>query len=140
MSVTPAESYAQICFYTLSLRDKNFIHQHVVDAYAAQDASATDKPIRLFFALVGLFLLVEKGFSGRQVQQAHQRLANSKDQWPTFELRSERGSITAVEVERAQPGSERDELIYGWCRSVWKSFSHTRSVIEPFLKKCRIID
>ena len=60
MTLTAEEAYEQICYYTLSLQNENFIHQHVVDAYAAQTAAETDKPIRLFFALIGLFLHIEK--------------------------------------------------------------------------------
>ena len=62
-------AYHELCCYTLTHGDPAFIHQHVVDAYAAQDASNTDNPIRLTFALVGLYLHVERGFTGRQVNE-----------------------------------------------------------------------
>ena len=52
-------AYHEICCNTLTLGDPEFIHQHVVDAFAAQDANLGDKPIRLTFALVGLYLLIE---------------------------------------------------------------------------------
>ena len=38
--------------------------QHVVDAYAAQTARASTKPITLAFALVGLYLHLEKNQTG----------------------------------------------------------------------------
>lgn len=34
--MTQAEAYEAICYYTLSLGDVDFIHQHVVDAFAAR--------------------------------------------------------------------------------------------------------
>src|SRR5262249_34900967 len=63
--------YHELCYYTLAHGDPSFIHQHVVDAFAAQNSGEHDKPIRLTFALVGLYLHVERGLSGRQVQRAH---------------------------------------------------------------------
>lgn len=42
--------------YTLAHRDPAFLHQHVVDAFAAQHADDSTKPITLVFALVGLYL------------------------------------------------------------------------------------
>lgn len=30
------ETYNELCYYTLSHGDSSFIHQHVVDAFAAQ--------------------------------------------------------------------------------------------------------
>jgi hypothetical protein len=65
---TNHEAYNELCYYTLPHGDPAFIHQHVVDAFAAQTCSENDKPIKLTFALAGLFLYVEKQFTGRQVQ------------------------------------------------------------------------
>lgn len=70
-----AEAYHELTAYTLSLGDEDFIHQHVADAYSAQTATMDTKAIQLFFALAGLYLLIEKSFTGRQVQQAHQSMA-----------------------------------------------------------------
>jgi hypothetical protein len=57
--------YDQLSLYTLSHADPSFIHQHVVDAFAAQHADDRTKPITLTFALVGLYLHAERGFSGK---------------------------------------------------------------------------
>ena len=59
-----------------------FILQHAVDAFAAQTANEQSKPIGVVFALVGLYLHVEKQFSGRQVQQVHMKLGRLKREWP----------------------------------------------------------
>ena len=133
------DAYHEICYYTLSLGDREFIHQHVVDAFAAQNAKQDDKPIGLAFALVGLFLCVEKGFTGRQVQLAHMKLARHKTDWPTFPMPSERGEITAVDVSSAAPGAEKDQLIHDWCASVWKAFSRHREEIESLLNKYNVL-
>jgi hypothetical protein len=63
--------YHELSCYTLAHPDPSFIHQHIVDAYTAQHARETTKPIALVFALIGLYLHVEKNFTGRQVQRFH---------------------------------------------------------------------
>src|SRR6478736_2672756 len=73
--MTPQDSFNELCYYTLAHGDPSFIHQHVVDAFAAQNADEQTKPIKLTFALVGLYLYVEKGFSGKRVQRVHMALA-----------------------------------------------------------------
>src|SRR5262249_16749859 len=65
---TEQEAYYELAYYPLALRDPSFIHQHLVDAFTAQYASEQTKPIALTFSLVGLYLLVERQFTGRQVQ------------------------------------------------------------------------
>lgn len=119
--------------------DANFIHQHVVDAFAAQDASENDKPIRLTFALVGIFLHLEKGFTGREVQRAHMKLARKKQPWPSFELPGDRGSIRAGDVA-ALPPEMRESKIENWLESVWAAYSDQKQIIESLLKSNGISD
>ena len=133
------DAYDELCCYTLSHDGVEFIHQHVVDAFAAQDAKADDKPIRLAFALVGLYLHVENGFSGREVQLAHMKLARTKQAWPTFDLPVDRGEITAATVISAPPEA-RDETIHKWARSVWNAYSDERGRIETLLSQNGISD
>ncbi len=117
--------------YTLEHGGSGFIHQHVVDAWAAQHADEQNKPIGLTFALVGLYLHVERGFSGRQVQRVHMKLGQRKRTWPSFPLPRGRGSVTASHVIAAPAGPERDQAIDFWCASVWGAFSDShRAVVE----------
>lgn len=120
--MTELEAYHELCGYTLALGDPAFIHQHVVDAFAAQTADEQTKPIKLTFALIGLHLHVDRLFTGKEVQRAHQHLARAKRAWPSFGLPSERGTIRAAEVLNAPAGSERDDLIHAWCAAVWSPF------------------
>ncbi len=134
------EAYNELCCYTLIHGGADFIHQHVVDAFAAQDASPHDNPIRLTFALVGLYLHVERGFSGRDVQLAHMKLGRNKKQvWPKFELPNDRGQINALAV-LAAPSDKRDATIYNWTRSVWLAFAAQRDKIEGLLAEHGISD
>lgn len=124
------ELYHQLAFYTLNHGDKAFIHQHVVDAFAAQNADHSTKPITLIFALVGLYKYIEKGFSGRQVQQFHMLMAKRKQAWPQITLPSNRGQITVADVLAAVAGVERDEVIRKWCESVWSAYHASHETIK----------
>jgi len=57
-TMTVPDGYHELCGYTLTHGDPAFIHQDVVDASAAQSATAEAKPSTLTFALTGLCLHV----------------------------------------------------------------------------------
>jgi len=127
------QAYDELCAYTLTHRNVAFIHQHVVDAWAAQHASASSKPIGVTFALAGLYLHVGRGLTGRQVQLAHMRMARQKRSWPAFVLPEQRGVITAIDVMRAPEGEERDKAIDAWAESVWNAFAMNRPTVVALL-------
>ncbi|MEJ2649261.1 MAG: DUF5946 family protein [Sedimentisphaerales bacterium] len=128
------EVYNDLICYTLSLGDKEFIHQHVVDAYAAQRADMKTKPVTITFALVGLYLYLQKNYNGRHVQLAHVEMAKRKRQWPIFCLPEYRGNITAADVLNAEPGAEREEMIRKWCLSVWDAYKQNHEVVANLVK------
>jgi Family of unknown function (DUF5946) len=134
--VSQAEAWEQLQHYTLAHRDPAFIHQHVVDARTAQHADERTKPIALAFALIGLYLRVEHGRNGRQVQQAHMRLARRRRDWPAFPLPAERGSMTAVQVFAAPAGTARDRAIDDWCAAVWRAFAASHDAVAKLLREC----
>jgi hypothetical protein len=134
------DAYDELRCYTLTRGDPSFIHQHVVDAFTAQHANDQTKPIGLTFALVGLYLLVEKKFSGRWVQRVHMELARNKRPWPVFKLPLERGSITVVDVVATPEGIERDNAIYAWCSSVWEAFRENQGTVVDLLRQRNISD
>jgi hypothetical protein len=123
------EAYNELCCYTLAHRDPSFIHQHVVDAYAAQTADERTKPIKLAFALIGLYLHVERNFSGKQVQRAHTFLARRKRVWPSFPLPNDRGSMTVADVMGVAAGAKRDKAIHEWCACVWRAFRESHQIV-----------
>ncbi len=134
VAASERQAYDELQCYTLGHGGRGFIHQHVVDAWAAQHADEQTKPIGLAFALIGLYLHVERRFSGRQVQQVHMRLGQCKRTWPSFPLPRERGSVTAVQVIAAQAGPERDKAIDSWCSSVWDAFRDSHRAVAELLK------
>jgi hypothetical protein len=127
----PEALYHQLMLYTLAHPDPAFLHQHVVDAYTAQHADETTKPIAITFALIGLYLAVERRFTGRQVQLAHMQMARHRKTWlsPALPDPESRGDMQIADVLAAQPGSQRDAAIHNWCHSVWHAFHATHAQI-----------
>jgi hypothetical protein len=58
------EKYYELSYYTLAHDDPRFIHQHIVDAFAAQTANQDTNPIKVAFALIGLYLYLERDYTG----------------------------------------------------------------------------
>jgi len=121
--------------YIYAMERPGFILQHVVDAYAVQTANDGNKPIGIVFGLVGLYLHVEKQFSGRQVQRVHMELGSRKREWPRVDLPEDRGSLTVVDVLASPAGPQRDSAIENWCRSVWTAFDANRPAIIALLRE-----
>jgi hypothetical protein len=127
--------YNELAFYTLAHQDPAFIHQQVVDAYTAQNADDATKPMALVFALVGLYLHLEKGYTGRMIQRAHMQLANRSKTWPRLPIPPGRGEVQIEHVLAAEPGPARDAMIRCWCDSVWQSWLSSHSAIVDIAQK-----
>ena len=64
------QAYSDLQCYTVARQDPGFIHQHVVDTYAAQHSGGSTRALTVAFGLIGLYLALEKGYTGKQVQLA----------------------------------------------------------------------
>ncbi len=128
-------AYYELDAAALTRGDPEFIHQHIVCAYTAQTADASTKTLALAFALIGLYLHVERRFTGRQVQRAHMDLARFKRQWPQFPLPTTRGTIRVQDVLSAPEGPQRDQAIENWCASVWDAYAHCRPDVVALLQQ-----
>ena len=126
-------AYDEVYVYAMSR--PGFILQHVVDAFAAQTANKDSRPISVVFGLVGLYLHVEKQFSGREVQKVHMKLGRRKKNWPGVYLPEDRGSMTVADVLAASAGPDRDRAIDEWCRAVWTAFGSNRETIVVLLRE-----
>ena len=126
--------YEELCFYTLAHGDPSFIHQLAVDAYRLQHVDENTKPMSIAFGLISLYLHIEKGYSGKQAQQAHMTLAKRRKQWPAFRLPAERGTVTVGDVVAAPPGQERDAAIERWCASVWAAWSGSHEQVRNLVQ------
>ncbi len=125
-----AEALSELSAYTLSRGDSGFMHQHVVDAYGAQHGGfqgrvrerRTASNIGIAFSLLGLYLAIEKGCTGRQVQRAHMALGRWRKQYPVPEGSPSRAALTVSDVMQAEPGAARDQMLQRWAASVWESW------------------
>lgn len=131
------EAHEALQAYTLAHGDPAFLHQHVVDAWAAQHARVDGKAIGIAFALIGLHLHLERGYDGRGVQRAHARMAGRQRDWPRFTLPAERGAMTVCDVMRAAPGGERDRAIEAWCASVWEAYASCHAAARALAREAR---
>jgi len=129
------EKFYELSYYTLAHPDPAFIHQHIVDAFTAQTADEHMKPIGITFSLIGLYLYLEKNYTGKQVQLAHMALARHKRDWPKFDLPESRGEIGVADVLSEPAGPERDAKIRDWCASVWQAYSASHQQVLDLLAK-----
>jgi hypothetical protein len=132
---TDEELFHELSFYTLAHGDPAFIHQYIVDAYAAQNATESSKPIGVVFGLIGLYLHVEKQYSGREVQRAHMQLAKRRKEWPRLKPPDAAAKIGVGDVLKAAPGAERDAMIHAWTAAVWESWRESRSIIVELARR-----
>ncbi len=129
--------YSELSAYSLSRGYERFIHQHVADAYGLQHGVDRPSNIGVAFTLIGLYLALERGFSGRDVQRAHMRLARLRKRWPACERPSEFARMNVDDVMRAAPGDDRDDAILHWAAAVWEtwrsSHAQTRELCRELL-------
>lgn len=135
--MTPQEAYDQLSFYTLAKQDEDFIHQNIVDAFACQYADENTKPIKLAFGLMGLYLTLEKGYTGRMVQIAHKTMAekNKDKNWPKFPHKKREFEMSVFDVLGTSPGVERDGVIRQWCQAVWEGYADCQQEVRDWLKR-----
>jgi Family of unknown function (DUF5946) len=126
--------FDELCFWTLSQADERFMHQHAVDAYAAQHVSPNSPAIFAAFALVGLCLCVERGFNGRQVQRAHVLLARTGRRWPAFAPPGFVGAVVVADVVATTAGAGREAALLRWCASVWDAWAAEHERVRALIK------
>ena len=136
-TITAAEQAArdELSAYTLMRGDADFIHQHVVDAFAAQHVTAQSKPIGVAFALIGLYLHLERGYSAGRSRRRTRRLARRQKRWPAFVPPANAGELTVVEVMRSPPGAARDQAIEAWCESVWSAWHDSHAQVAALVSQ-----
>jgi hypothetical protein len=119
--------FGELSAYTLSHGDRRFIHQHAVDAWQLQHAVITKSNIGIAFSLIGLYLALDKGYTGRQVQLAHMELGRTKRHWGDFTIPWTRAAFTVRDVVDVRPGPARDAKLMEWARSVWDNWPHAHA-------------
>jgi hypothetical protein len=94
------------------------------------------KPIATTFALIGLYLTFEKGYTGKQVQRTHMFLGKNRIAWPRFNPPQNKSALTVLDVLQS-PESQYEMMILKWGKSVWDMWQpehqNVRKLIEPLI-------
>ena len=129
------ELYGEVAGYeTQHLLELGRWHQLLVDAYAAQHAGERTPLIGTAFALIGLHLAIDRGWDGRQVRDAHQRLAAASKVWPRFELPARRGNLTIFDLAMARTPQEHVERLRAWAAAVWEAWVGAHDPVRALLR------
>ncbi len=129
--------YSDLMCYTVAKQDPEFIHQYAVDTYAAEHAGGSTRTITVVFGLIGLYLALEKGYTGRQVHLAHMKIAKKRKVWPRLEPPGQPAVLTVLDVLQARTDGEKDAMIREWMEAVWDSWGDrqewVRAITDEFL-------
>jgi len=87
------------------------------------------------FALIGLLLTYERGYTGRQVQRAHMQLAKKSKVWPRFEPPAEKASLAVRDVAESAPGAARNAMLTRWGKSVWDMWQPEHDNIRALVNR-----
>ena len=115
--------FSDLSTYTVAKQDPGFLHQHAVDAYESQHAGGRARNITVVFGLIGLYLALERGFTGRQVQLAHMQIAKARKTWPRMDPPARPAPVTVRDVLNAPEGPQRDVILRRWMISVSESWA-----------------
>lgn len=115
--------YGELTAYHMEQADPSFPHQLAVDAYGAQHAGAPTRAVTVAYALVGLHLALECGFTGKQVQRAHMLMRAPAGGWPRWPPPAEPACYTVRAVRAAPAGAERDAALRAWAVAVWEGWA-----------------
>lgn len=126
--------FDELSFYTLARPRSEFVHQLAIDTFTAQHASEATKPMSLVFAVLGLYLHSERGFTGLQIQRVHMNLAPRRLAWPLLQLPARHADLTVADMLATEPGTERDAMIRRWCVAEWQFWTESRAAIAQMLK------
>lgn len=89
-------------------------HQTCVDAYRGQHVGPEAPQIAVAFALNGLYLVLERGFTGYEARKAHGYLASTVESWPRFTPPRSAGETTVLDIALASTPVEHARLVQGW--------------------------
>lgn len=109
------------------------LHQLTVDTYGAQHAGGSAARIGVAFALIGLRLSLDEGWSGGEVRDAHQHLAANFRDRPEFAPPVERTWMTVYDVALATSPDEHARLVRRWAAEVWAAWEQVREDVVALL-------
>jgi hypothetical protein len=124
-------AYGRLSEQTTALTNGAFVHQTAVDAYGVQHCRP-GKAITLVFGLVGLYLVVERERTGRQVQLAHMALAKARVPLPDVALGSAISAGTVVAVLDRIPDVGIRTAVTEWGSRVWDAYAPAHDTVRAW--------
>ena len=110
------------------------LHQLAVDAYGAQHGGDQTPAISVPFALIGLHLALDLGWSGNAVRGAHKYLADRSSAWPAFAVPEGPAWMTVADVAVAATPEDYSRLVKEWAVSVWAAWAHERDGVQAWAR------
>jgi hypothetical protein len=118
-------------------------HQLAVDAYAAQhaprDRGGAIPPIGVAYALVGLYLALDRGVPGVEVRAAHQRMGKPDPSWPRLPAPRETGALTVLEVAAAgvmvDSPAGHGRAVWAWATAVWRAWAAEHAAVAALTER-----
>ncbi|TAH48627.1 MAG: hypothetical protein EYC68_20175 [Chloroflexota bacterium] len=109
----------------------------VIDAYAVQHHGKTERrAIQSVNAhLVALYLQLEKGYKGEQVNVALQRVLKFADEFVWLEPPTPNGTLTIADVLRAETSEEQANAIENYARDIWRAWKVHRAAVVKWVAK-----
>jgi hypothetical protein len=108
------------------------LHQLTEDAYGAQHAGPKVPAIGMAFALIGLHLALDEGWSGNGVRSAHQYIAAHHRDWPRFAAPQIVAGLTIAHVAGSSTPEEHASRVRAWAASVWESWSAEHQAVREW--------
>ncbi len=99
------------------------VHRLTVDTYAVQHAGGPHPDKSVDVHLVGLHLVLERGFPPAQVHRYMQGLVGAISTWPHFPPPENRGPLTILDVAAADSPRDHVSVVRRWAGQVWKAWS-----------------
>jgi hypothetical protein len=109
------------------------VHQLTVDTYAVQHAGGQHSDKSVCVHLVGLHLVLERGFAPVKVPPLLQRLA-SRASWPHLDPPDERASLTVCDVALSDSPQAHALRVREWAAQVWRLWSQHHDVARELAK------
>jgi hypothetical protein len=128
--------YGEVIGYELAhVAELGLFHQLMVDTYAAQHAGGRASALNVAFAVIGLYLALEMGWSGDRVRDAHRFLANRFRTWPSLEPPPDGAGLTVIDVAMAGSAQEHGERIEAWALSVWRRWQPLHGAVAELISE-----
>ncbi|MGB7859193.1 MAG: DUF5946 family protein, partial [Acidimicrobiia bacterium] len=87
------------------------------------------------FALIGLRLSLDDGWSGNQVRDVHRSLAAMALDWPEFAVPEQPATMTIFDVALADSEEAHADLVTRWAGAVWASWRARHDDIETLISQ-----